>query len=247
MVRKDIKTTQPRRDIKTALVSDSVSHGNQQNNQTDEPQTKNALKERLLDFLKQNKLKIIIAACALLIISGLIWFLIWYFNGGGNRQINGVPLKTFSNNDFSIQVPSDYTKEEKDLGTAGFQYSFNSRANSKNEISKVYVLVGPLTDTCKKECLSGLDKTYTDTVIKSSKQDGYNGMKNINYIKDDIAEMNARLVYYDSVDKNKVIEKYYMAMMTSDDHLYEIIITSNNSDPGLAVSANKVINSFSTK
>ena len=59
--------------------------------------------------------------------------------------------------------------------------------------------------------------------------------------------MTARMVIYDATKGNDHIAKYFKASIFNNGKVYEIIISAPSNNPGLAVDAQKIIDSFTLK
>lgn len=189
---------------------------------------------------------VIAAILSVMLICGT---LIWLFMLNGIYIFQGLPLRNYSNDIYSIKIPEGYTSNENNLGSAGNDATFvDPYENDSSVQSKVYIVTGQISDTAKSKYLSDLDSLYSTNNIEKSKKDiGFNGMANIEYSKTDVNGMQARTVIYDATKDKDRIGKYYKVSIFENGMIYEIIISAPNGNPGLAVDAQKIIDSFTIK
>ena len=197
---------------------------------------------------KSNKLLYVIIAAAVAV-AFAAGTLIWLFMMGGIFNFSGLPLRNFTNDTYSIKIPEGYTASQNDLGNSSSDATFvDPYEKIDGTQSKVYIVIGEITAAAQEKYISEIDALYSPSNIeKSKKSGGYKGSANIEYIRSNINNATARMVVYDALKDDDRIAKYFKASIFDDGKLCEIIISAPNENPGLAVDAQKIIDSFTLK
>lgn len=200
---------------------------------------KKTRKEKIVSALKsKSKRFYLISGLVSLAVVALLYIIGWLSFGGGLRQLSGVPLVQYSNDNYSIQVPDSYKKTESSMGDAGKSVTFASPDDTKRSVeSKVNITAAKLTEQCKKECINGIDNDKSTHNPKENWR-----VENVN-----VSGMDGRIIKKDMYNDEKLIGKYTRAVFVGDTMIYEIVISSAAADPGLSASTDKIINSFTAK
>jgi len=161
---------------------------------------------------------------------------------------NGIPLKQYSNSEYSIMVPETYKKEE-----SGSSVKFSKPEPGDGKVngreSNVAVSVIDISNDLRDEMVKYMNDNFTKEKItdKGAFGDG-GGASDVSVVKSTKDGMDIITMSGNSLDDKKVIDgKFKMKIIIAEKKAYSILVGANPSDSSLSASADRIIDSFKIK
>jgi len=187
------------------------------------------------------KLLIIIGAALLLL--GGIGVALWIF------VFSGMPLTKYSNNDYSIMVPTSYYKMENE-GNVNFSKSKPIPDKGQSDIT-IYVtpINSETVSASREESIKSIDGLLDDSIAESkSKDKSSSGAKEeISSVKSEKNSVNSWTVTKNYIVLDKVVGKQILAMYLSDSKMVGVEMNIYSADTDLAAAKSKILNSLVIK
>lgn len=161
-----------------------------------------------------------------------------------SRGLGGVHLTKFTTNGFSVLVPADYVKASNG-GTSEFTEKLRKGENVTTQ-SRVIVDFEPsdFTPALRQAILDGLQKQSQNSLALSIVNTGK--LQNFKTSKVKVSGFEGFKAQGTSVDlKNNKTGQVNAIVVVGSHGIYQIVVYAHKSDPDLAKSANKIINSLS--
>ncbi len=238
-----------RQKLEDNIPLDAIDLSDEKKHSQPEPIITKKVESEPVEGSKKSHRKLFVVLISLAVIMSVATFMVWLFVFKGIYAFQGLPLSSFSNSYYSLKIPEGYTKSENDLDGSGTDISFSDLdEKTVGTQSKVYVMSGNMPVDQKNRYFSDLDKKYTDSYIKKSQSAaGVNGAADIRYSKHNQHGFPARTISYDITTNSNRVGRYDKMSIYKNGKIYEIVITSPRSNPGLAVDAKKIFDSFEIK
>jgi hypothetical protein len=197
----------------------------------------------------KSRRKLYIVLISLGVVLAITAIMVWLFAFKGIYVFQGLPLSSFSNSYYSIKIPEGYVRTENSLGESGTDITFVDPDESSEGIqSKVYLVSGEMTVSRKNDYFKALDEQYSKANIeKSHSSGGVNGAVDIVYSTKDWKGLESRTVSHVMARDKEHVGRYNKLVIYKSGKIYEIVITSPKYNPGLAVDAGKIFESFQIK
>lgn len=176
-------------------------------------------------------------ALAALIVGG--WFAYTAFFGA-------IPLKEYQADDYSILVPKDYEQKDDSFGDG---IVFQKPDTTAEDRSRVSVSSIELNDTFLKrdKMIETLDKALNEDKLKEDYEDE-GSLTNLKIDRNaKVGSVEARRITATANKEGKKVGSIDIAYIFGEKKLYLVSVGAHVSEPGLAQSSDKIINSFKIK
>ncbi len=160
----------------------------------------------------------------------------------GFTQLGGMPLREYSERDFSILVPKDYEQKKEATGI-----SFHERGDTETQ-SRVLALISKsstkITKTQQDRILSTIDSDFEKELKKEA---GNNTITDFQVKQSTYKHSPARTISANIQKDNQKVGTIKGVVGVSDSALFFVIISAYESDTGLLKSTDKIIDSLQIK
>lgn len=178
-----------------------------------------------------------LVALIVLVVGG--WFAYATFFGG-------IPLKEYQGDDYSMLVPKDYNKKDDSFGDG---IAFEKPDTKSDEESSVTISSIELNDTYLKrdKMIEILDKNITEDKLKED-YDDEGELTSLKINKNaKIGGVEARRITASANKDGKKVGSVDIAYILGEEKLYVVAVMAHATEPGLAQSSGKIIESFKIK
>lgn len=167
------------------------------------------------------------------------WFAYTTFFGG-------IPVKEYQGDDFSMLVPKDYDKEDKTFGD-GIRFEKPGVDDDEKSVVSVSSLEFDDKYLTRDKMIEAVDEGLNEDKIKEQ-YDDTGSLSDLKINKSaKLSGVEARRVTATANKKGKKVGSLDVAYIFGDKKIYVVAVIAHVSEPGLAQSSGKIINSFKIK
>jgi hypothetical protein len=184
---------------------------------------------------KDKKTILLFVILAIIFLTGLGWFVY-------NKWFSSITLETYSNEDFSISVPADYNREDKEF----IEFKEKGPSSSQSEVVAYYAL---LPSAIGADQVDEFKELFRDELSKEAEKLADSDEKvedlkitDTTYKGEDALQLTAT-VTRDGKKEGQV----KLVAVINEKEVYLIGVAAHVSDPGVAKNIDTIINSFTLK
>ena len=156
---------------------------------------------------------------------------------------NGMPLMTYSNDDFSILVPKDEAYKKEEIGSS---VTFKKDGKDGDGDSSVTASVNETYGQSREDIIKLYERILTEDSL-SSAFTGNEEIKDFKFEKLKKDGMDVISISAKAMKDNKYEGILKMKIFINDKKMYSVMVAAHNSESGLANSADKIIDSLKIK